>query len=310
MIIQITESQDYSKKALAIYQSLGRVVFNSKPRKDASILVVGLKYQIDKSWLNEMPNLKLIASPATGLNHFDMKEIKKRGIKLISLRGRTSFLKNIPSTAEKTLALLLGLVRNLPWSFDDVKKGNWDRIRWRGRQLLGKTIGLLGFGRLGKIVAKYAKAFGMKVIAGDPYVSKKTMARMGVQKVSMEQVFKNSDFVSLHVLLTDETHNLVTDKHLKMMKPNAYLINTARGELIKKGSLEVALKNNWIAGAAIDVMWDEQGDGSHLENNPLVELARENNNLIIVPHIGGATYEAMEATQDFIAELVKKHFQN
>ena len=256
-----------------------------------------------------MPNLKVIASPATGLNHLDMKEIKKRGVKLISLRGRTSFLKNIPSTAEKTMGLLLALARNIPWSFDDVKNGNWDRNRWRGRQLLGKTIGLLGFGRLGKIVAKYSKAFGMKVIASDPYVSEKAMAKFGARKVSMGQVFKNSDFVSLHVLLTDETHNLVSEKHLKMMKPHAYLINTARGELIQKGSLESALKNNWIAGAAIDVMWDEQGDGGHLKDNPLVELAKESNNLIIVPHIGGATYEAMEATQDFISELVKKYFR-
>lgn len=308
MTIQITEPKDYSKKALTAYQSLGKVVFDSRPRKDAAILVIGLKHQIDKKWLNAMPNLKIIASPATGLNHLDMTEIKKRGVKLISLRGRTGFLKNIPSTAEETVGLLLALIRNIPWSFDDVKKGNWDRLAWRGRQLLNKTIGLLGFGRLGKIVARYARSFGMKVIACDPYVSAKAMSKRGVKKVDMNSVFKDSDFVSLHVLLADDTYNLVKAQHLRMMKPTAYLINTARGELITRGALEKALKKKWITGAAIDVMWDEAGNGAHLKNNQLVEYAQGNNNLIIVPHIGGATYEAMEVTQEFIADLVKKYF--
>ena len=256
-----------------------------------------------------MPNLKIIASPATGYNHLDVPYAKKRGIKIISLRGRTSFLKNIPSTAEETMALLLALIRNIPWSFDDVKKGNWDRIKWRGRQLANKTIGLLGFGRLGKIVARYARVFGMKIIVCDPYISEKVMKKVGVEKVKMEYLLKNSDIVSLHVLLTDDTHNLIKAKHLKTMKPTAYLINTARGELIEKGALEKALKNKWIAGAAIDVMWDERGDGSHLKNNPLLNYSMTHNNLLIVPHIGGATFEAMEITQEFIAELVKREIK-
>mgnify|MGYP001591753892 FL=1 len=118
-------------------------------------------------------------------------------------------------------------------------------------------------------------------------------------------MFKKSDIVSLHVLLTDKTQNLVKEKHLKSMKPSAYLINTARAELIEKGALERALKNKWIAGAGVDVMRDEKGDGSHLKNNPLLDYAKKNKNLIILPHIGGATFEAMEATQDYIAELVR-----
>ena len=329
-ITLITESKDYSKKALAIYKSFGPVYFLPKIisglpmpqilssisgyRKSkilnvfsrVNILVVGLKYQIDKKWIDAMPNLKIIASPATGYNHLDIEYARKRGIKIISLRGRTSFLKNIPSTAEETMALIFALARNIPASFDDVKKGNWDRLHWRGHQLLHKTIGLLGFGRLGKLVAKYFKPLGMKVIAYDPYVSKNTMKKMGVEKVKMDDLFRNSDIVSLHVLLNEDVYNLVKAKHFKIMKPSAYLINTARGELIEKGALEKALKNKWIAGAALDVMWDERGDGGHLKNNSLVEYAKKNNNLIIVPHIGGATFEAMETTQDFVADLVER----
>lgn len=281
----------------------------SKEKKSTSILVIGLKYQIDKKFLDQFPSLKVIASPATGMNHLDLKEIKSRGIKIISLRGRKGFLRNVPSTAEETFALILALLRKIPWAFDDVKSGNWSRLDWRGYQLFGKTIGLLGFGRLGRIVTRYAKAFGMKIIACDPEVSGEFMKSRGAVKVRQEELFKRSDIVSLHVLLTDETQNLVKEKHLKSMKSGAYLINTARAELIGKDILEKALKQKWIAGAAVDVMWDERGDGGHLKNNSLLEYTKKNKNLIILPHIGGATYEAMQVTQEYIAELVLKHLK-
>ncbi len=314
MNILITEPKDYSKKALDIYKKLGQVylwkVSNQSEKKIADILVIGLKYQIDKKFLDQTPNLKIIASPATGMNHIDLNEVKIRGIKIISLRGKKSFLRNVPSTAEETFALILALFRKLPWAFDSVKNSSWDRIEWRGHQLMNKTIGLLGFGRLGKIVARYAKAFNMKVISCDPNISEKFMKSRGVEKVSMEDLFKKSDIVSLHVLLTDDTQNLIKEKHLKSMKLSAYLINTARAELIEKNYLYNALKNKWIAGAGIDVMWDERSDGSHLKKDSLWNYSKKNNNLIILPHVGGATYEAMEVTQDFIAESVFKYFKN
>lgn len=308
MIVLITEPKDYSKKALDIYKSLGRVYSwvdsNKSQKESADILVIGLKYQIDKRFLDQTPNLKIIASPATGMNHLDLAEVKARGIKIISLRDRKGFLRNVPSTAEETMALILSLVRNIPWAFDDVKKGHWDRLAWRGHQLMDKTIGLLGFGRLGRIVARYAKTFSMKVITCDPNVSEKFMKSRGAKKVSMGELFKKSDIVSLHVLLTEQTQNLIKEKHLNLMKPSAYLINTARAELIEKDVLLKALKNKKIAGAAIDVMWDERSDGGHLKKDPLWNYARTHQNLIIVPHIGGATYEAMAVTQDFIAKSV------
>ncbi len=312
----IAES-NYSPVATAVYKKLGPVYqlfeLNENKKKEikklAEILVVRLALTVDKELIDSMPRLKIIATSTTGLNHIDTEYAKQKNIKIISLRGETSFLEKIPSTAEETFGLLLALARNLSWAFEDVKLGNWNTNQWAGHQLADKTIGLLGFGRLGKIVANYARAFRMRVIACDPYVDKKIMQKMGAKKVSMDEVFKNADFVSLHVLLTDDTHNLVKEKHLKLMRPAAYLINTARGELIENGALEKALKNKWIAGAAIDVMWDERGDGGHLKNNALVEYAKKNQNLLIVPHIGGTTFEAMAVTQDFIAELVKKHLK-
>lgn len=300
---------NYSPSAIALYKKLGPVYFEKKYLKKADILVVRLAVNVDKKMMDSAPNLKAIATSTTGLNHIDMDYAARKGVKVISLRGHTSFLKNIPSTAEETMALILALSRRLPWAFDYVKNGGWDSAAWSGHQLFGKTIGLLGFGRLGMLVAEYAKAFGMRVVARDPYVSKKKMNSRGVKKVDMSKLFKTPDILSLHVLLTEKTRDLVEMKHLRMMKKNAYLINTARAELIEKGSLYKALKNKWIAGAAVDVLWDERPDGSHLKKDALWKYAKENQNLIILPHIGGAAIEAMHTTQNFVADLVLKYFK-
>lgn len=308
----ILESMDYSENALAIYRKLGPVHFFSKlsasekkrAMQSANIIVIRLKYTLDEKWFPKMPNLKIIATPTTGLNHIDMDAAKKRGITVISLRGESSFLKDVPSTAEETFGLIFALVRNLPWAFDDVKKGNWDRDKWKGHQLIHKNLGIIGCGRLGKIVARYAKTFGMDIIAYDPNVDENTMKRYGVKKVSLNAVLKTSDIVSIHALFTKDTEGLIMKKHFRMMKPASYFINTARGEIIANGALEHALREKWIAGAAIDVMRNESSDGRHLTKNPLAEYARTHTNLIIVPHIGGATHEAMHVTEEFIAKKV------
>lgn len=351
MVILITEPKDYSGKALAIYKSLGEVYFlpdlvgglpmsqilqNPAKRGEAghqkskilevldktNVLVVRLAYKIDKSWLDKMPNLKMIATPTTGLNHIDVAEAEKRCIKIIALRGHTEFLDKITSTAEETIGLMIALIRKLSWAFDYVKSGGWvDRDRFRGHQLAGKTLGILGLGRLGKMVARYSKAMDMRVLACDPNVSETEMQRLSagggtsfggeIKKVSQEELFRQSDILSIHILLTDSTRDLVNEEHFKLMKPSAYFINTARAEIIAEGVLEKALEEKWIAGAAVDVMWGEEGGLAFekgLRNNRLWNYAKNHENLIIVPHIGGATHEAMAITEDFVAELVKQHF--
>lgn len=308
--ILILEKKDYSEQALRLYKQLGQVYFYENLNKKemlkmfptVNIIVARLACKIDYSWFERMPDLELIVSPTTGLNHIDLAEAKKRRIAIMSLKGHTSFLKNITSTAEEALALLLALVRNIPWAFDDVKKGNWDRDAWKGHQLKGKTMGVLGYGRLGKIMARYGKMLGMKVIICDPNLTKKTE-----NSVDMAELFKQSDILSIHVNLEEDTKNLVSEKYFRMMKPTAYFINTSRGEIIDEAALLAALKNKWIAGAALDVMKNEVG-GRHLKNNPLLNYAKKNKNLIIVPHIGGATHEAMHTTEEYIANSVLKFY--
>ncbi len=315
MITLITESHNYSKEAIRIYKSLGKVftlkeikgnpLIEKRVLKGTNILVVRNLTQVDRRFIDSLPSLMVVASPTTGLNHIDVEYLKKKNIKLITLRGRKSFLKNITSTAEHTIGLIISLYSHIPWSFDEVKRGKWPRDEFIGNQLKDKTIGILGYGRLGKIVKRYAKALGMKVITYDPHVSAEKIRKDGVERVGMEELFRRSDIVSLHVLLTPETYDLVKLKHLRMMKNSAILINTSRGEIIEKDALFKSLKNKLIKGAAIDVMRDEKKDGSHLRKDPLHSYSKNNKNLLITSHLGGVSFEAMEATEDFIARLVK-----
>lgn len=317
LVILITEPQDYSPKALAIYKKLGRVYFglNSLKKrnrllKNVNILVVRLGKRIDRVVIDLMPNLKLIATPTTGLNHIDTVYAKKKGIKIISLRGQFGFLKNITSTAELTLGLIISLTRNIPTAFDSVKFGRWDRMSWRGHQLTGKVLGIVGLGRLGKIMAGYGRALGLKIIAYDPLVSSKVIRRWDARPVGLKELFKSSDIVSVHALLTDKNQEFIKFDHFKLMKPTAYFINTARAELIERRALHKALSKKLIAGAAIDVMDNESSNGSHLKTDHLWQYVKTHNNLIISPHMGGATFEAMHITEEFVAQLVKRYVKS
>ncbi|PIR69925.1 MAG: hypothetical protein COU47_00640 [Candidatus Niyogibacteria bacterium CG10_big_fil_rev_8_21_14_0_10_46_36] len=340
-ILILEGKHDYSPNAVTIYRALGNVRFweddlalsvtSDDERKDflahTNVLVVRLRHKIDFLWMDKMPNLKIIATNTTGLNHIDTREAKKRKIKIISLKGRTGFLKHIPSTAEMTWGLILALARNIPWAYGTVTGyGNsrgvgsaserWNRDAFKGNQLAGKTLGIIGFGRLGKIVAQYAKAFRMNVLFYDPY--KKT-ARSAKKALSLEELCKRADIISMHASYDQERPEVILQRrHFALMKEKTpYVVNTARGELVDEEALLCALKEGWIKGAALDVMArEDMGGGKHLSGNELYNHAcvsfedfEKMGRLIIVPHIGGATHEAVQITEDFIADIVKKRLQ-
>ena len=188
----------------------------------------------------------------------------------------------------------------MPQSITAVE-GGLDATPPRPRPL---NVGIIGFGRLGSIVARYGRAFGKEVIACDPFVSTRAMARLGARKVTMDTLFKRADIVTNHVLHTSKTTNLVTRRHFRMMKPTAYYINTARGEINDEPALLRALQKKWIAGAALDVLANEDPRGRHIHHHPLVRYATRRRNLIIVPHLGGATFESMAKTEELIAERI------
>lgn len=303
----LTEPKGYSPQAIAVLQRLGPVVpwpealQNPRLLRRADVLVVKLGLRISRAVMDRLPNLKVIGTSTTGLNHIDTAEASRRQIRIISLRGETRFLRTITPTAEETIGLMIMLIRNLPWGFDAVRTGKWQKERFYGHELAGKTLGVLGFGRLGSMVARYARVIGMEVIACDPHVSAAAMRRAGVEKVSMATLFRRADVVSNHVLFTERLRNLVQRRHFRLMQPTAYYLNTARGELNDERALLGALKNRWIAGAALDVLANEDPKGRHVRGHPLVRYARTHKNLVIVPHLGGATFESMAKTEEFIA---------
>ncbi|MEQ9824848.1 MAG: NAD(P)-dependent oxidoreductase [Puniceicoccaceae bacterium] len=305
----ILESNEYSNEALSSYRSLGNVFclegplhdFSESDAEAISILVIRLKYRMDRALLNRFPNLKFIVSPTTGLDHIDLPLVQQRGIKVISLKGETAYLDRIVATAELTWGLILALNRKIPQAHADVLKARWNRDPFVGFDLRGKVLGILGFGRLGRQIAGYGKAFGMQVMVHDiaPILSTDPI----ISVVSRDEVLRDADVLTLHLPLDSTTERSLTRECLRKMKPSAILINTSRGAIVDEQALLAALQENTIRGAALDVLADElRFDESSLKTHPLLQYARSHSNLILTPHIGGASADAMRQTEVFVAQ--------
>lgn len=313
------EPKNYSPQAKQVLASLGELTEKEVSRKeligmigDYNVLMVRLAHQIDREILAQAPNLKIVVSPTTGLDHIDLVCARERGIRILSLKGETEFLNNITATAEHTWALLLSLVRRLPHAFQDILQGNWGRDRYRGVELKGKNMGIIGYGRLGRMVADYARAFRMKIYAHDAEAG--NLSGNNLQAASMEELLKVSDVITLHVPLSEETKNLVDRKQFSLMKPNAVLINTSRGGVVNEEALLDALLNRRIAGAALDVLAGEEEfrkkSSPWPAGDPLAEYAKNHDNLILTPHLGGATHDSIEATELFMVHQLKNYIQS
>lgn len=275
--------------------------------KDYAILVVRLGLQVNSTVLQANPQLKVVATPTTGLDHIDIEFAKQLGIKILSLKGERDFLEQVYATAEHTFALILSLLRYVPSAFEAVKEYQWRRDIYRGFELNRKVLGLIGCGRLGSMVARYAMAFGMRVLIFDPY---QIDLPDGVNVVdTLDELLKSCDVLSIHVPLNDETRGMLSEQQFAKLKYSAWLVNTSRGSVIDEKALLKALVSKQLNGAALDVLDDEQFIESG-EPNPLIEYARHHDNLIITPHIGGATFESVEKADLFIVEKIKNYLRS
>lgn len=310
MKILNAEPLGFSPAAFSKLQKLGEVVDCQCDRKrlmaevvDAHVLIVRLANYIDSEVMDRGKNLKAIVTATTGLNHIDLSAAQEKGIAVLSLKGERAFLETLTATAELTWGLLLGLVRQLPTANQSVRDGFWVRDQFRGAQLKDKTLGVVGFGRLGSIVARYGQAFNMNVIVSDPFVNAfPDYARA----VDFETLLRQSDIISLHVNLDESTYGLLDSAAIKSIRPGAILVNTSRGELIDEEALVDALRKGRIAGVVADVLSGEVSKSPNwLQNNPLWRYAQECNNVIISPHIGGATVESMEDAELFVVEKLR-----
>jgi D-3-phosphoglycerate dehydrogenase len=271
----------------------------------SDVLLIALKLQIDRIVLERTTRLKLIVTPTTGLDHIDLVAAAERGVTVFSLREDRAFLNQITATAEMAWTLLLATVRNLASAFDSVKDGTWESGRFRGRQLSGRTLGVVGYGRLGHMVAEYARAFRMRVLVCD---NKPNDTPNGVEQVPFDRLVKESDVISIHIHATPQNTNLFSAGVFEMMKRGAVLINTSRGEIIDEDAFLAALQAGRLAGAGLDVISGERRPD--IGNHPLIQYAKNHDNLLITPHIGGVTYDSQslvsERIVDRIVEFLRK----
>jgi len=267
----------------------------------AQVLWVRLRHRITEQVFDHAPRLRMLVSPTTGLNHIDLDAASERNVEVVSLLGEGDFLKEIRATAEHTVAMTLALIRQLPAAARHVMEGGWDRDLFRGGELFGSTIGVVGYGRLGRIVATYFTAFGATVLATDPNVTIDDV-RDGVEMTTLEDLSRRADVVSLHVSLSAESAGFFGAQELGTMKPSAFLINTSRGEILDEKALLDALRSGRLSGAALDVLTGENPEG--MDDHPLVRYSARNPNLIITPHIGGNTSQSRSRAEIFLARRV------
>lgn len=244
--------------------------------------------------IDNLPNLEVIGCNMTGTDHLPWKKIEERGIKVISLQGETKFLNSITSTAEHTIGLMIALLRNYNRAFNSLKA----REKYKGNILRGKTLGLIGFGRVGRQVYKMARALGMKVVAYDTKSRMDKLFEAIAGSSYLHEVLAQSDVVSIHIPL-DGNEGFFDDRMFEKMKPTACLINTSRSKIVDTKSLLWALKNGIIKAAAVDFTDDSE----------LVKYIKFSQNLILTNHLGGCTFEDMELTENFIIKKVNEYLK-
>jgi D-3-phosphoglycerate dehydrogenase len=263
--------------------------------KNYDVVVVRSRTVLSEDIIRSGERLKVICRAGVGLDNIDLEAAKSQGIKVLSTpEAPTS------SVAELTIGLMIALARGITQADVFVKKGEWKKKELVGFLLKGKTIGIVGFGRIGKSVSKIAKAIGMNILVTDPLPDEKVLREIGGKAVYLNELLETSDVITLHVPLTSKTWHLIDEEALKKMKRGALVINTSRGGVVDEKALLKALKEGWIAGAALDVYEVEPPTSLELVRMP---------NVVCTPHIGAQTYEAQKLASVMIAEKLIKSWR-
>ena len=291
--MRVIISEPFSETGLAVLRERGIEVVScvGKSRRELSEalahadgLIVRSETRVDRELLAAGPKLAVVARAGVGVDAIDVKAATDAGIVVLNTPGG-----NTLAATEQTFALMLALARHVPDAVASIRAGRWERKPFVGTELSGKTLGIVGMGRIGSGVATRANAFGMRVLASDPFLSAARAETSGATLASLDDVLRAADFLTLHVPLSHQTTNLIGAAQLAAMKPTAYLINCARGGIVDEAALLDALEAKTIAGAALDVVADEpppsEGTGARLQRHPRV---------VATPHLGGSTHEALE----------------
>ena len=297
--MKVIVADKISERGVELLQKAGwKIVLTTKETlngelADADALVVRSATKVTPELLDKAPRLRVVGRAGVGVDNIDLEEATRRGVLVMSTPGG-----NAVSVAEHTFALLLALARQVPRLDAAIREGRWEKSSAAGTELRGKTLGLIGLGRIGSEVAVRAEAFDMRVLGYDPYISEAAAREVQVELVPLERLLAESDFVSLHTALSPATQNMINAKNLAQMKKGARLVNAARGELVDEAALAEALKSGKLAGAAVDVFVEEPP-----KTSPLVGLP----NVIATPHVAGSTAEAQEEVGTQVAVQVRDY---
>jgi D-3-phosphoglycerate dehydrogenase len=253
-------------------------------------IIVRSSTLVDRPLLEKAKRLKVVGRAGVGVDNVDIEAATEHGVLVMNSPGGST-----TTTAEHAIAMLFAVARSIPQAYMALKDHRWDKSRFKGTEITGKTLGVIGLGRIGSEVARKCQAMGMNVIAYDPFINPDTRLSSGFKLVPLDAVFEQSDFITVHVPLTDETRNLINRDAIAKMKPDVRLLNCARGGIINEQDLHEALKSGRIAGAALDVFETEPNTES-----PLLEL----NNFIATPHLGASTVEAQRKVSEDICQQV------
>ncbi|HYO99016.1 MAG TPA: phosphoglycerate dehydrogenase, partial [Pyrinomonadaceae bacterium] len=303
--IKILVSDDVSESGLEPLRAAGFAVEKRtglKPDelreivRDYDGLVVRSETKVTAALMEEAVRLRAIGRAGVGVDNIDVPAATSRGIIVMNAPDG-----NTMTTAEHTLALLLALARGVPQAHASLRGGKWERKKFVGVELRGKTLGVVGLGRIGRVVASRARGFEMKVLAFDPFVAPEQARDMELELAPLEEVCARADFLTVHTPLTAETRGIIGAREFARMKPDVRIINCARGGLVDERALYEALKEGRVAGAALDVFEEEPPS----QNNPLLQL----DGVITTPHLGASTKEAQEGVAVTVAEQMRDYFQ-
>ncbi len=259
--------------------------------KGAHALIIRSATQVDAATLEAANDMVVVGRAGIGLDNVDVTKATELGVMVVNAP-----VSNILSAAEQTMALLLAQARNIPQAHSALKEGKWQRSKWEGVELHGKTLGIIGLGKIGALVAQRANAFGMRLVAYDPYITEERARHMGIESLSLDDLLAQSDFITIHLPKNKETTNLLNAESLKKTKVGVRIVNVARGGIVNEADLAEAIRSGHVQGAALDVFEKEPTTES-----PLFELP----SVVVVPHLGASTVEAQDKAGVTIAEQVQ-----
>lgn len=265
--------------------------------KDYHGLVVRSATKATAEIIEAAENLKVIGRAGTGVDNVDTVAATKKGIVVMNTPGG-----NTITTAEHAVSMMMALARKIPQATASMRRGEWEKKKYEGTEITGKTLGILGVGNIGAVVASRALGLRMTVIAYDPFISEEAADKMGIALVTMDELFKKSDFISIHVPLTSETRNIVNAEAFRKMKKGVKLVNCARGGIVNERDLAEAIKEKIVSGAALDVFEKEPVTA----DNPLIQMEE----VILTPHLGASTFEAQESVAIAIANQMADYLVN